>query len=133
MVLARGACVGGACLTLPQCLQAMLNRLADDADVTPLYRLQREADSFSLSTPFMSASAPRIGGAGPLLRPPQLMLPEDSLASLTQAMVPAKGVVDSALAFTVQAVRYGIFYGEDGKSITVRMPASALRCAGEPA
>lgn len=102
------------------CLQAMLNRLADDGDVTPLHRFQRESDSFNLSTPFLSASAPRFGGSGHLGRPPQLMLPEDSLASMTQAMSPTRALVESALAFTVQAIRYGMFYGDDGKSITVR-------------
>eukprot|EP00892_Ulva_mutabilis_P007162 jgi/Ulvmu1/4818/UM020_0103.1 len=99
--------------------QAMLNRLAEDGDVTPLYRFQRETDSFGLSTPFLSASAPRFGGSGQLSRPPQLMLPEDSLASMTQAMSPTRALVEPALAFTVQAVRYGLFYGEDGKSITL--------------
>ena len=56
------------------------------------------------------------------------MLPEDSLASMTQAMAPTKALVESALAFTVQAVRYGMFYGEDGKSITVRLCSSTLLC-----
>lgn len=103
----------------------MLNKLADDGDVMPLYRIRREADSFALPTPFMSAAGPRVGGSGPLVRPPQLLLPEDSLASLTHFMTPAKGTMDSALAFTVQAIRYGMFYGEDGKSITVRLQAIA--------
>lgn len=98
----------------------MLNRLADDGDVLPLYRYQCDGDSFSLSTPFLTASAPRFGGSGHHSRPPQLMLPEDSLASMTQAMLPTRALVESALAFTVQAVRYGMFYGDDGKSITVR-------------
>ena len=97
----------------------------DDGDVEPLHRLQREGDSHMLTTPFLSATVPR-SSSGPLSRPPQLILPEDSLKSQAHVMLPAKGVLDSALAFTVQAIRYGLFYGDDGKSITVWPPRSSL-------
>lgn len=108
----------------------MLNRLADTGDLKPLHRYRKEPPQTLFgSTPFLNdasvffkgVGASRHGQRGQFQRPAQLILPADDESSVVAAeKVPSRAFMDSAVVFTTHAVRYGLFYGDDGKSVTVR-------------
>lgn len=110
-------------------LQAMLNRLTDIGDVKPLHRYRKDPPQTIFgSTPFLTDAsglfrgASRGGQRGQFQRPTQLVLPaEEGSSSIVAAeKVSSRAFMDSAIVFTTHAVRYGLFYGDDGKSVTVR-------------
>jgi hypothetical protein len=117
-------------------LQAMLNRLGDSGELKPLYRYRIDGPPTFFGpggTPFLSDASGHFKGSGmqrhgtlsrgAFQRPTQLILPadEDSTIAVAEKM-PSRAFTDSAIVFTMHAVRYGLFYGDDGKSVTVRPP-----------
>jgi hypothetical protein len=118
-------------------LQAMLNRLLQDDGFRPLHRQLRDARSAlpnRSASPFVSAEAPPshnatsghpqpLASLSPqLLKPAALEVSEagDS-ATADGELRPAAALRDCALVFTVRATRYGLFYGDDGRSVQVRL------------
>lgn len=109
----------------------MLNRLAENGDLKPLHRYRKDAPVTIFGTPFLTdssgfykgANMSRHGQRGPgqFQRPAQLILPAEEGSTIVVAeKVPSRAFMDSAIVFTTHAVRYGLFYGDDGKSVTVR-------------
>lgn len=112
-------------------MQAMLNRLADTGDLKPLYRYRRDSSQTLFGSPFLTDTPGFLKGMngsragqrspGQFQRPAQLILPaEEGSTVCAPEKVPSRAFMDSAIIFTTHAIRYGQFFGDDGKTIMVR-------------
>ena len=117
-------------------VQAMLNRLLEEDGLRPIYRQLRDAEHTHLASPFVSentsaaapgVSAPMAALSPNLGRPLALDVSEGDSATGDTAMRPSAALQEAALVFTMRAVRYGLFYGDDGHSVQVLSLAYLLR------
>jgi hypothetical protein len=106
-------------------VQAMLNRLAEQGDLRPLQHRRLEGPATMFGTAFLTdASGPlRSSGISRLrgMRPAPLALPEEASTNEHADKTPCHAFMESAVVFTTHAIRYGMFFGDDGTSVTVRL------------
>lgn len=112
--------------------QAMLNRMRELDELRPLHSTAGRAHdgNIQMATPFLTSPSPSLGGGGapepavspqPTQRPAELNVGDlGSDAGDDVQLRASEAFTEMAVVFTLRAARYGLFYGDDGKSVQVR-------------
>ena len=118
--------------------QAILNRMRELDELRPLHSTASRAHegSLQMATPFLTSPSPSLGGGGggggggvpehtvsppPIQRPAEIVVGDfGSDAGDELQLRASQAFTEMAVVFTLRAARYGLFYGDDGKSVQVR-------------